>query len=238
MTSPSLRASFAAAALLLCAAAPPPAEKAPAPAKKPTGKLEVTVELKGKGTIQSGSIYLKAQKADFAAGKTTHLFENVSAARHALTADAMVADGGAARRYIGVQAVTVPANRTTKVALILEEAGSIEDYCRRCHPDPNQLTEADQIPRDQHYSGQPLQQKHIAQVEKYNARSEQDRKGGQQYNLPIILEKRTVVEEGKQVERLFYTCESCHTLHYTHEEEKYTRALFRKKGNLCRGCHP
>ena len=236
----SLRGSAlaCAAVILLCAAAPPP-EKKPAPAKKPTGKVEVTVEFKGQGTIQSCTLYLKEQRVDLASGAATHLFENVSTARHAVTADAMIgADLAGAKRYVGVKVVNVAANRTTKATLSLEEAGSMEDYCRRCHPDANQLTEADQTARDLHYSGKPLEKKHLAQVDKYNARSEQLRKEGQPYNLPIILEKRTVVEGGKTIERLFYTCESCHTLHWTRDEEKYTRALFRRKGNLCRGCHP
>jgi len=75
--------------------------------------------------------------------------------------------------------------------------------------------EKGQIIRDIHVSGKVLgKQKYLTQVARYNARVEALVKEGKPHNLPIVLEKRKVVEDGKTVEREFYTCESCHTVHW------------------------
>lgn len=202
--------------------------------RKRTGKVEVTVQLKGGGAVPAATLYLDRQRAEMPAGKGTHLFEEVPVARRALTGEARV--GG--KRYVGVQPVAIVANRIAKATLTLEEAGDIEEFCSRCHPGSPDDLEQGQILRDQHASGKILGEKYRAPVEKYNAAIEKLRKEGQPHNEPIILEKRIVIEGGKKVERLFYTCESCHTLHWARDEKKYARALFKKQGDLCRGCHP
>ena len=54
---------------------------------------------------------------------------------------------------------------------------------------------------------------------------------------PIVLEERLVKVNGKEVKKYFYTCESCHTLHWKTPWTKYSRAAFREMGTLCAGCH-
>lgn len=225
-----------AAGLVVCAAAPVGAQQPARPAEKVrTGKVEVTVAVKGGGAPAGLTLYLGDQKAEVPAGKTTHLFDNVAVTRaRALTGDATV--GG--KRFAGVEPVAITANRTTKATLTLAESGSMDDFCRRCHPESPEDAGEGQILRDRHVSGKELGEKHQGPVAKYNARVEELRKAGKAHDEPIVLEKRVVTVGGKKVERLFYTCESCHTLHWARTEQKYTRALFKKQGDLCRGCHP
>lgn len=203
--------------------------------RKRTGKVEVTVEVKAGGaTVPPVTLYLDNQRVELPAGTKKHLFAEVPVVRRALTGEARI--GG--KRYIGVQPVAVVANRTVQASLTLEEAPDVEAFCGRCHPgNPDEVGEG-QILRDRHVSGKILGEKYRAPVEKYNAAVEALRKEGKPHNEPIILEKRVVTEGGKKVERLFYTCESCHTLHWARTEQKYARALFKKQGDLCRGCHP
>lgn len=203
--------------------------------RPPVGKVEVTVQVKGGGAVPAVTLFLHRQRVELPAGKTSHLFEEVPVARsRALTGEARV--GG--KRFLGVEPVPVTKNRVTKATLTLEEAPDAEAFCSRCHPgSPDEVGEG-QILRDRHVSGQELGEKYRAPVEKYNARVEELRKAGKPHDEPIVLEKRLVDVGGKKVERLFFTCESCHTPHWARGEQKYARALFKKQGDLCRGCHP
>jgi len=211
-----------------------------APEKKPTGKLEVVVAVKGGGTLQTCALYLKERAVELAKGATTTLFDEVPQARYAIAGDAAVKmPSGEIVRHLGVQVVSVNANKTTKVTLTLVPAPNVEVFCSGCHPGANDPVEKGQIVRDIHVSGKILdKKKYLDQVAKHNARVEQLIKEGKPHNLPIVLEKRKVSEGGKMVEREFYTCESCHTIHWERGDTTYARAPFRKGADLCQGCHP
>lgn len=231
-------------ALLALAAAAMPAGAVSAPAKapekKPTGKLEVSVAVKGGGEVQKGTLYLRRLTAELGKGAPTTLFEEVLPARYGLGGEATVkTSSGGIKRFVGVEEVSVSANKTTKATLTLVEAANMNDFCSGCHPGPGDPVEKGQIVRDIHVSGRALGKKmYFDQIAKHNAQVEKLVKEGKPHNLPIVLEKRKIVEGDKTVEREFYTCESCHTVHWERGDTSYARAPFRKSADLCQGCHP
>lgn len=219
----------------------PAAQKAPPVQKnQPVGKVEVKVEVSGGGELQTCTLYLKERAVELAKGATTALLEEVPQARYALAGDATVKTAaGEIKRYVGIEPVAVGGNKTAKVTLKLDILTDMEAFCSGCHPGAGEPVEKGQIVRDIHVSGKVLEKKkHLDQVAKYNAQIELLIKGGKPHNLPIVLEKRMVVEGGKEVEKEFFTCESCHTLHWERGSTSYARAPFRKSADLCQGCHP
>jgi len=208
--------------------------------KKPTGKLEVSVAVKGGVVLDACTLYLKERAVELGKGTTKTVFEAVPQARYTIAGDATLkTSSGEIKRYVGVQEASVSGNKTSKVTLTLTETTNIEAFCSGCHPGAGDPVEKGQIVRDVHVSGRILgKKKYLDQVAKYNARIAQLAKEGKPHNLPIVLEKRKVVEGGTTVEREFYTCESCHTLHWERGHSSYARAPFRKSGELCQGCHP
>lgn len=240
--TPRLR-RLAALALLASVAAVLPGSLSAARAeekKKPTGKLEASVTVKGGGTMQSCTLFLKERAVELGKGATAATFDQVPQARYGLGGEATVrTPSGAIKRYVGVQEVSVIGNKTAKATLTLAEAPEMDAFCSACHPGPKDPQKPGQVVRDLHVSGKVLgKQKYLDQVARYNAEVERLVKEGKPHNLPIVLEKRKVVEAGKTVEREFFTCESCHTVHWERGNTSYARAPFRKMADLCQGCHP
>lgn len=206
--------------------------------KKATGSLEATFVLPKGGEVKSGALYLKERRVELAAGKSSVLVSEVPSTTYTLACDAMVKlASGETKRFAVVQQVSVKVGETTKVALTLAEAGSMEKFCSACHPAQGEPVKPGQITRDVHASGKVMKSKNLASTVKYNAEVERLTKDGKKHNLPIILEKRKVVEEGKTVEREFITCESCHTFHWSTGERSFARAPFVDSPDLCVGCH-
>jgi len=149
-----------------------------------------------------------------------------------------VAEGGGKPplRYVGV--VEVFPGRGT-VQLKAEPVKDMNAFCSGCHPSEKEPIKAGQIVRDLHASGLELTGRYFAQVGKFNKEYiEKKRKEGKERPPePVVLEERVVIVAGKEVKKFFYTCESCHTLHWKTPWGKYARAAFLEKGTLCAGCH-
>lgn len=226
------------------AATPAPAVEAPArPAPNlPRGDFEVTVVAADGKKFRDCTVYANDQVVSFGESGGPLLAKGIPIildASYAVTADARVPQGGdkPPKRYVGVTEAMPTANKIVKVKVTLKPAEDIDAYCATCHPGRGQRAKAGQMKRDVHPTGKPLAGRYREQVGKYNARVEALRKEGKPHGEPIILEERIVVEGGKEVRREFYTCESCHTLHWKTPHTKYARANFREQGELCTGCH-
>lgn len=238
--------AVAALAALVCLWPPQPAAAqappaAPAPSF-PRGDFEITVVADGGKKFKECTVYANDQVLAFGESGGPQIAKGMPVildALYAVTADARVSQGAGKPdlRYVGVSAATPEANKTIKVKITLKPADDIDAYCATCHPGRGQRARAGQMKRDVHPSGKPLIGRYREQVGKYNAAAEARRKEGKPHNEPILLEERVVKEEGKDVRREFYTCESCHTLHWKTPHTKYARANFRETGDLCTGCH-
>jgi hypothetical protein len=219
-----------------------PAKQDQAPSqekKKLTGKLDITVAVKDGGTLQVCTLYVKDREVSLPAGASSVVVDELLQGRYAVGGDATVKlPSGEVKRRVGVQVTSVAANKTTKATITLVEAQSMEDFCSSCHPSEGQPVEKGQIVRDIHVSGKVLKKKYLGPIAAFNDRVAQDIKDGKPHNLPIVLEKRMVDEDGKLVERDFYTCESCHTVHWDRGNSAYARGPFRRAPDLCQGCHP
>ena len=228
------------------AAAQNPPAPAAAPARPapnlPRGDLEITVVAADAKKFKECTVYAHDQVVAFGESGGPLVAKGIPIildASYAVTADARVSQGAGKpdKRYVGVTEAMPVANQTVKVKVTLKPADDIDAYCAGCHPGRGQRAKAGQMKRDVHPSGKPLTGRYREQVAKYNARVEALRKEGKPHGEPIILEERVVVEAGKEVRREFYTCESCHTLHWKTPHTKYARANFREQGDLCTGCH-
>lgn len=245
-----LRVALALAALA-CLAPPfpaagqtPPGAAPPAKpgAELPRGDFEITVVSEDGKKFKECLVYAKGHVLAFGESGGPQVVKGIPVildASYAVTADARVPQGAGKpdRRYVGVTDTTPLANKVVKVKVTLKPADDIDAFCSTCHPGRGQRARGGHLRRDVHPSGKPLTGRYRDQVGKYNAAAEALRKEGKPHNEPILLEERIVKEEGKEVRREFYTCESCHTLHWETPHTKYARANFREKGDLCTGCH-
>ena len=223
------------------------AQTTPAPVVKPAaevprGDFEVTVVAADGKKFKDCTVYANDQKVALGESGGPAIAKGIPAvldASYAVTAEARVPQGAGKPdvRYIGVTEATPEANTTVKVKVSLKPVDSINDYCSTCHPGPGQRVKPGQMKRDVHPSGKPLLGRYREQVGKYNATVEKLRKEGKPTGELILLEARVVKEGGKDVRREFYTCESCHTLHWVTPYTKYARANFLEQGDLCTGCH-
>lgn len=246
----SVRLRALAGAVLLALAALPgtsAAQTAPAAPVKPSGDLprgdlEITVVAADGKKFKDCTVYANDRVVVFGDAGGPKLAQGIAVvldASYAVTADARVPQGAGKpdMRYVGVTEATPEANKTVKVKVTLKPADDINAFCASCHPGRGQRPKPGQIKRDVHPSGMPLLGRYVEQVGKYNATVEAQRKAKQPANERILLEERIVKEGGKDVKRQFYTCESCHTLHWATPHTKYARANFRDRGDLCTGCH-
>lgn len=234
--------SVAAPALVLLLALPGYSVAQTPPAEVPRGDFEVTVVAADGKKFKACTVYAHDQVVALGESGGPGIAKGIPAvldASYAVTAEARIPQGAGKpdRRYIGVTEAMPEANKTVKVKVSLKPADNINDYCSTCHPGRGQRVRAGMIKRDVHPSDKPLFGRYREQVGKYNANVEKLRREGKPSGELILLEERVVKEGGKEVRKEFYTCESCHTLHWLTPHGKYARGNFLESGDLCTGCH-
>lgn len=211
---------------------------APAAVQLPKGDAEVAVVMTDGKKFTACTVYARDKAFQLTSADQKSLAAGLPAdERIAFTADARVVAGEAAVRYVGTAEATLAAGAVTKVKVTLKPIKDIDTYCRECHPTKGQRIPRGQIMRDVHVSGKALEGRYLDQVKAHNAKVEQLRKAGKPSSEPIVLEERVVKVAGKDVKKLFYTCESCHTPHAVTAFRKYARAEYLAKSDLCVGCH-
>lgn len=212
----------------------------PAVPTLPPGNLNVTVVLEGEKLFESCTIYLHDRAQPLKKGKNIFLFEELTPRNYAVTADATVKQGWLKPelRYVGVQEAAVMPGKTGEVTVTLVPVENMNDFCVRCHPDPDQPVPPGLIRRDLHVSGKILEKKYRERVKTYNDRVAAQKEKGLPHHQPIVLEERPVVENNRKIKKIFYTCESCHTLHWKTTPRSYTVAPYKEGNDLCNGCHP
>jgi predicted CXXCH cytochrome family protein len=240
MTKTMRRAAPAVLGLLALAAAPAAAQEGP----QRFGDLAVTVTVPAGATLKKATVYARSATAAVSAAGTAVTVAKVPAGKLAVTVDAEVLQGKATRRHLGVVEATALENEVVAVAVPVEPAPVIDDYCLGCHPnprDPKVKPKPNQIVRDIHTSGLQFPDKSyeqsLAQNKRHNDLVAQLEREGKPHNLPMPLEARKVKVGGREVERFFYTCETCHTLHASTPWSNYVRAPFKDRSDLCMGCH-
>ena len=204
------------------------------------GDLEVTVVAADGKKIREGVVYASDQavKIGSAGGKT--IIRGLPEQRTAVTADVRVGKAGGKDdvRYVGVEEGFPARGTPDAVTVKVQPVKDINAFCSGCHPSRGEPVKRGQIVRDVHASGKELSGRHLAQVPKFLEFIEKRRKESKERPPePIVLEERLVKVDGKEVKKFFYTCESCHTLHWKTPWTKYSRAAFREMGTLCAGCH-
>jgi len=241
MTTTIRRAALGAlAAAALCAAGGASAQEGPAR----YGGVEVTVQVEGGKPLAGGTVYAKGATAPVTAAGTAVALQKVATGKTAVTVDARVTEAGKERRYLGVAEATVAENQVAPVTVTVVPVPVIDDFCLGCHPNPRDSDvkpKPGQIVRDIHTSGRQYPDKgydaYVAQNRRHNEEVERLAKEGKPHNLPMPIESRLVRVGGKEVERWFYTCETCHTLHASTSWTKFVRAPFKNSSDLCMGCH-
>ena len=204
------------------------------------GDLEVKVVTADGKKIREGMIYASDQavKIDPAGGKT--IIRGIPEQRTAVTVDARVGKAGGKDdvRYLGVEEGFPARGTPDAMTVTLKPVKDINAFCLGCHPSRGEPVKRGQIVRDIHASGKELSGRYLEQVPKFQEFIEKRRKESKERPPePIVLEERLVKVDGKEVKKYFYTCESCHTLHWKTPWTKYARAAFREMGTLCAGCH-
>lgn len=224
------------------AAGAAPARAAVAPAAKaptPTGDLEVTVAT-ADGKPFSGVLYAGEQALAVESGKERQVVRKLAVGRTAVTADLKVGQGPGKPdlRYIGVAEGFPNKDQIRKVTVTAQPVKDIDAFCSRCHPYFGEPVQRGQIVRDIHVSNREMRPEHLAQLEKYKVYVEKIRQEGKvRPPEPILVEERVVIVKGKEVVKTFFTCESCHTLHWKTPWRSYSRAVGLETGELCGGCH-
>ena len=206
----------------------------------PVGAADIEVQVATvDGKKFTGTLYAGEQALPVDSGKAKLTVRNLDQKKRlVIAADLAVAEGKGKPplRYVGVVEV-FPGRGTVQVKA--EPVKDMNVFCSGCHPSEKEPVKEGQIVRDLHASGRELTGRYLAQVGKFNKEYiEKKRKEGKERPPePVILEERVVVVAGKEVKKFFYTCESCHTLHWKTPWGKYARAAFQEKGTLCAGCH-
>lgn len=210
--------------------------------ERPKGDVEVTVEVEGGKPFQSCTVFVKNQEVRVAEAGRPVRATGVPQGRVAVLADARVAPGvfKGTVRAMGVAEVAVNPGGVARVKLVVKPVVDLDAFCLGCHPsgrDKSVRPQPGQIIRDVHASNQPLGEKYLKQLRKYNETVERLKKEKKPHNYPIVTEERTVIVAGKETKQIFYTCESCHTLHIETPHTDNARAPFRLAADLCVGCH-
>ena len=206
----------------------------------PAGAADIEVQVATvDGKKFTGTLYAGGQALPVDSGKAKLAVRNLDLRKRlAIAADLKVAEGKGKPplRYVGLVEV-FPGRGTVQVKA--EPVKDMNVFCSGCHPSEKEPVKEGQIVRDLHASGRELTGRYLAQVGKFNKEYiEAKRKQGKERPPePVVLEERVVIVNGKEVKKYFYTCESCHTLHWKTPWEKYARAAFTEKSTLCAGCH-
>jgi hypothetical protein len=211
----------------------------------PVRAMDVEVQVStADGKKFTGTLYAGEQVLPVDSGNAKLKVRNLEDRRRiAVAADLKVADekGKPPLRYLGVVEV-FPGRGPVQVTA--QPVKDVDLFCSGCHPADKQPIKEGQIVRDVHYSGRELTGRYLVQNGKFNKeyiekkRKEYlEKKSQERPPEPVLLEERIVIVDGKEVKKYFYTCESCHTLHWKTPWTKYARAAFSEKGTLCAGCH-
>jgi len=229
-----LAAAALAAALVLPAAGQPPRGGQPLPpAKRPKGNVVVKLVMEDGKSFGEGTLYLKERKIRLKKDQKALSLLDVPVDVIAPTAEVFVKQGWfkPKQRYLGVTPVQVVANKSVEAEIVLRPLGSIEEFCSPCHPSGGGfvLGAPIQIKRDVHVSGLELGPRYRVQVEAFNKRIKKAVKDGVPHSYPILLEKRG--------DKVFYTCESCHTPHAGTPYGSYVITGYKEESTLCLGCH-
>ena len=186
----------------------------------------------------TGTLYAGEQALPLDSGNARLRVRNLEdRKRVAIAADLKVAEekGKPPLRYLGV--IEVFPGRGP-VQLTATPVKDVDLFCSGCHPSEKGPVKEGQIVRDVHASGKELTGRYLVQNGKFKDYIEKKRKEGKERPPePVLLEERIVIVSGKEVKKYYYTCESCHTLHWKTPWTKYARAAFSEKGTLCAGCH-
>jgi hypothetical protein len=204
------------------------------------GDLEVTVVTVDGKKIREGVVYASDQAVKIGSGGGKTIIRGIPEQRTAVTADVRVGKSGGKDdlRYVGVDEGFPAKGTPDAVKITVKPAKDINAFCSECHPSRGEPVKRGQIPRDIHATGKELTGRYLEQPAKFLEFIEKWRKERKdQPPEPIVLEERIVKVNGKEVKKYFYTCESCHTLHWKTPWTKYSRAAFREMGTLCAGCH-
>jgi len=204
------------------------------------GDLEVTVVAADGKKIREGVVYASDQAVRIESGGGKVIIRGIPEQRTALTADVRVGQKGGKddARYVGVVEAFPTRGAPAAVKVSVNRVEDMNAFCSGCHPGPNEPVKQGQIVRDIHSSGKEISGRHLEQVPKFLAFIEKRRKESKDRPPePIVLEERLVKVNGKEVKKYYYTCESCHTLHWKTPWTKYSRAAFKEMGTLCAGCH-
>lgn len=211
------------------------------------GDLEVTVVVSDGKQLKKAVIYAKTGKTTVEAAGTAVQLVKTPVGKAAVTVDAEVGQGAnkGTKRYLGVVEATIVEGKVQKVQVSVEPAAVIDTYCLGCHPnprDPKVKVKPGQIVRDIHSSGIAFPEKgyggYVEMNQRHNEKVEKLDKMGKPHDLlQMPTEIRVVKIGGKDVKRVFYTCETCHTPHQTTASPRYTRAPFKDRSDLCSGCH-
>lgn len=223
------------------------AEEQAAPAAPPvkTGSLEVTVEFAGGKPMKSAVIFAADQERTVTSFTEPVRFDGIPEGKLGVVVEAEPSTGltKGTKRFLGAAEVQVQGGAVQKVTVSVARVDSLEAFCLGCHPnprDPKVKVKPGQIPRDIHVTGKEfpakLQKNYMDQWKAHHDTIAKLEKEGKPHNLPMPLEERIVKVGGKDVKKLFYTCETCHTLHKRTPWD-YERAPFRTKADLCVACH-
>lgn len=210
------------------------------PARSFAGDLEVTVVAADGKKIREGVVYAADQAARLEKGVVKVTVRGIPEQRTAVTADVRVGAAGGKDdvRYLGVVEGFPSRGTPAAVKVTVSPVKDMDAFCAGCHPSAGQPVKQGQIVRDIHSSGKEITGRHLEQVPKFAEFIEKRRtESKERPPEPIVLEERLVKVNGKDVKKYYYTCESCHTLHWKTPWGKYARAAFREMGTLCAGCH-
>lgn len=224
----------AAAALAVAVALPVRAQPPAGQPKKPTGNIVVKLTMEDGKSFKEGSVFLKEKRVELKKDQKALSFLDVPVGTYAPTAEIFVKQGWfkPKRRYLGVVPVRVIADKSIEADIVVRPVEDIDALCSVCHPGTGEISTGAGgvvIPRDIHVSGRELGPKFREQVDAFNKRIEKAVKDGVPHSYPIKLEKRG--------DKIYYTCESCHTPHFATPHTNYVIANFKEKSTLCRGCH-
>lgn len=211
------------------------------PGLSPAGDLEVTVSTADGKKFKSGVLYAGDQAIELKEGAGPIVVRNLTDRRLGIAVDLKVGQGlfKDDLRYLGVTESFPTDGTPAPVTVTAQPVPDIDAFCSGCHPSQGQPVAKGQIVRDIHVSGKELAERYRGQVVLFNRDiiGSFRKEGKERPPEPVVLDERVVKVGGKDVKKIFYTCESCHTLHWKTPWGQYARAEFFKRGTLCAGCH-
>jgi len=234
----NVKRGIAAAAALFSALA---VSHAGAAVEEPTGNVIVRISMEDGGNFEEGTVFIKDRQVKLKEGARAVSVLDLPVDGYGATVEAFVSQGWLKPkiRYLGVGPVRVEEAKTVSVDIVLRPVEAIDPFCSSCHPAPGEQQEWGgkgqvSIRRDLHASGQPMEERYLKKVKAYNEKTAKLIRDGVPHAYPMPLEEHHETGKGKQI---FYTCESCHTLHSETPYGAYVRIDFKTRSALCVACH-